>query len=185
MCFQTFLSCKLFLTVRSHKRSKNLKAWWKMTRPDTLFSYQTPKVHRRFGFNGAWNSIVQIARVSFEIKKQIIFSEVLQWALWYCLPGLNYTCVCARYPTCVMRIQPGDVRQNTPVNAKWLETENLMKIWFSTLGSHSLDSSVWLPDNFVSGRNVIFSLKEIPFSKHRSAHANINGTAKMPGDYMS
>lgn len=89
MCFQTFLSCKLFLTVRSHKRSKNLKAWWKMTRPDTLFSYQTPRVHQRFSFNGAWNSIMQIMSVSFETK-QIIFSEVLRWTLWYSRTTLNY-----------------------------------------------------------------------------------------------
>lgn len=181
MCFQTFLSCKLFLTVRSHKRSKNLKAWWKMTRPDTLFSYQTPKVQGRFSFNGAWNSIMQIARVSFETK-QIIFSEVLRESA-VIFPSRAELCVRAR--ACVMRIQPGDVRQNAPVNAKWLETENMMKIWFSTLDSHSLDFSVRLPDNFASERNAIFSLKEIPFSKHRSANANINGTAKTPEDYMS
>lgn len=89
MCFQTFLSCKLFLTVRSHKRSKNLRAWWKMTRPDTLFSYQTPRVHQRFSFNGAWNSIMQIMSVSFETK-QIIFSEVLRWTLRFSRPALNY-----------------------------------------------------------------------------------------------
>ncbi len=38
-----------------------------------------PIRHRKCSFNGAWNSIMQIARVSFETK-QIIFSEVLRWA---------------------------------------------------------------------------------------------------------
>lgn len=169
MCFQPSLSSKPFLTVGSHQKI------WKSQ--GLMENDKTRYIIFQCDTKGWLSTELEIVPCKLCASHLKLNESLRSDASAIFAPRPE------RLPP-AERLQSGDVRQNTPLNAKWLQTVNMMKIRLSTLDSHSLDFSVWVPDDFASERNAIFSPKEIPFSKHRSANANINAAAKTPEDYM-